>query len=304
MRNICAAPSLGVACLLIALAGCAGSGNPGGQTSASKPKSVEGTASASAAGGIGSSGGRREITVTVQGRTIAGECNGKPVPGAPTIVLDSGQGNDRTQLQPIGEALLDRAMVCSYDRAGYGKSDPAATPRPITQVVEDLRTFLHHGNVPGPYFLIGQSQGGANAVLFSVLHPGEVAGFVAMNPGPPCALYLRTVAKVMSREELASEVAACKGQNGEGIDVRPQSQVLHASLPRSLPYAIMYAWTCAGDEFCHRVRPVERHDEAALADIGRGGHFVEVKGADHEIWVTHMGAVLRTVDQVWKQAVG
>jgi pimeloyl-ACP methyl ester carboxylesterase len=194
-------------------------------------------------------------------------------------------------------------MVCSYDRAGYGESDPAPTPRPITEVVEDLHTFLHDGNVPGPYFLIGQSQGGANAVLFSVLHPGEVAGFVAMNPGPPCALYLRTVAKVMSREELASEVANCKGQNDEGITSKGY-RVLNASLPRSLSYAIMYGWTCAGDEFCHRVRPVESKDEAALADIGRGGHFVEVRGADHEIWVTQMGAVLRTVDQVWTQAVG
>jgi hypothetical protein len=64
-------------------------------------------------------------------------------------------------------------------------------------------------------------------------------GAPSVGLGPPCALYLRTVAKVMSREELASEVANCKGQNDEGIDIRPQSQVLHASLPRSLPYAII-----------------------------------------------------------------
>jgi lysophospholipase L1-like esterase len=38
MRNICA-PSLGVACLLIALMGCGGSGNPGGQTSAAPASS-------------------------------------------------------------------------------------------------------------------------------------------------------------------------------------------------------------------------------------------------------------------------
>ena len=284
---------------LLLLVSCGGGG---GGTPASKPKSGRGTGSATDA----VRGGPREITATVQGRTIAGECDGEPVQGAPTIVLDSGQGNDRTQLRPIGDALLDKAMVCSYDRAGYGESDPAPTPRPITEVVEDLRVFLHDGNVPGPYFLIGQSQGGANAVLYSVLHPDEVAGFVAMNPGPPCALYLRTVAKVMSGEELASEVANCKGQNEEGIDLRSLSQVLHTSLPPTLPFAIMYAWTCAGpsDEFCHRVRPVESRDEAALADIGKGGRFVEVKGADHEIWLTHMGAVLRTVNQVWMQAIG
>jgi pimeloyl-ACP methyl ester carboxylesterase len=195
-------------------------------------------------------------------------------------------------------------MVCSYDRARYGQSDPAPTPRPITDVVADLHAFLTEGHVPAPYFLIGQSQGGADVVLFSVLHPDEVAGFVAMNPGAPCALYLRTAAKVMSREELQAEVANCKGQNGEGIDLRPQRAVLGASLPSRLPYAIMYAWNCAGDEFCERVRPVENRDEATLAELGNGGRFVDVEGADHEIWITNMKAVLRTIDDIWTEATG
>jgi pimeloyl-ACP methyl ester carboxylesterase len=245
----------------------------------------------------------REISVAVDGRTVAGQCQGEPVAGAPTVVLDSGMGNDRTQLQAIGDALLEQTMVCSYDRAGYGASDPPpSVPRPITDVVEDLHAFLSEGDVPAPYFLIGHSQGGANVLLFSDEHPDEVAGFVAMNPGAPCSLFLRTVAEVMSRDELQAEVENCQGKNPEGIDLRPQSAVLRTSLPPSMPYAVMYAFNCAGDEFCERVRPVELRDEAVLADLGEGGRFVEVKGADHEIWLTDMDIVLQTIDDVWADA--
>jgi hypothetical protein len=150
--------------------------------------------------------------------------------------------------------------------------------------------------------LIGHSQGGADVVLFSVLHPDQVAGFVAMNPGAPCALYLRTVAKVMSRDELQSEITNCQGENPEGIDLRPQRKVLDASLPSWLPYAIMYGWTCRGDEFCERVRPVESRDEATLAELGKGGRFVEVEGADHEIWIADMNTVIQTIDEIWTEA--
>lgn len=285
--------------VVVVLAACSACG---GGNSARRPlsqpmsrTSVTGTTGARA-------GPTREIAITVHGRRIVGQCDGSPHAGRATVVLDSGQGSDRAQLSDIAHALIHRAMVCSYDRAGDGASDPAPTPRPITDLVSDLYTWLKQGGVPQPYFLIGQSQGGADAVLFAVEHPADITGFVAMNPGSPCALYLRTVAKVMSREELAREVANCRGDNEEGVDLRPGDKVLHAKLPLSMPYAILYGWLCAGDKFCQRVRPVESADEARLADLGRLGRFVDVKGADHEIYQTHLAAVLRSINQIWQQA--
>jgi hypothetical protein len=287
------------AMVLFALVGCSGDGS----NSAQRPLPERTSRTSATATTRASATPTREITATVHGRRIAGQCDGSPHSGTATVVLDSGQGSDRTQLSGIADALIHDAMVCSYDRAGVGASDPAPTPRPITDLVSDLYAWLRQGKVPGPYFLIGQSQGGADAVLFAVEHPADVGGFVAMNPGSPCDLYLRTVAKVMTPEELASEVANCRGDNGEGVDLRPGDKVLHAKLPASMPYAIMYGWLCNGDEFCQRVRPVESADEAKLADLGGGGRFVDVKGADHEIYLTHMAAVLRSIDQVRQQAV-
>jgi hypothetical protein len=244
----------------------------------------------------------RQIIVNVGGRTIAGECSGETRAGTPTIVLDSGQGSDRHQLMRIREAMAPRTLVCAYDRAGSGASSPATRPRPITDLVDDLQSWLVKGGVPAPYFLVGQSQGGADAVLFAVQHPKSVAGFVAMNPGAPCSLYLRTAAKVMSHEELAAEVANCRGDNPEGVDLRPVDVVLRKALPASMAFAIMYGWHCNGDEFCNRVRPVESADEARLAKLGPRGRFIDVPGADHEIYTTHLDAVLQTIDQVWQAA--
>lgn len=161
---------------LLLLGACSSSGG-GGETGSPGTGPATTTSLSPSATGTTGEPAVREISVTVDGRTIAGQCEGEPVAGAPTVVLDSGMGNDRTQLQAIGDALLERTMVCSYDRAGYGTSDPpASVPRPITDVVEDLHAFLSEGDVPAPYFLIGQSQGGANVLLFSVEHPDEVAG--------------------------------------------------------------------------------------------------------------------------------
>ena len=240
----------------------------------------------------------QDIAVRVAGRRIAGECSGSAPSGTPTVVLDSGQGSDRSQLAVLRDALVKRTRVCSYDRAGSGASDAATKPRPITDLVSDLHGWLARGGVPGPYLLVGQSQGGMDAVLFAVTHPSSTAGFVAMNPGAPCSLYLRTVKKVETRAELADEVSNCEGQNDEGVDLRPADAVLRARLPKAMPFAVLYGFACNGDAFCERVRPVESAGEAALARIGAGGRFIDVAGADHEIYLTHLAAVLRAIDQV------
>lgn len=285
--------AVAMAALLVASCSTGGSGVPAG---------LHPTPSATPAHSDATDASPRMITVDVGGRSIAGECSGETRAGTPTVVLDSGQGSDRNQLTQIREAMGGRTLVCAYDRAGSGVSDPATKPRPITDLVNDLDSWLAKGDVPAPYFMIGQSQGGADVVLFAVQHPSSVAGFVSMNPGAPCSLYLRTAAKVMSDEELASEVANCRGDNPEGVDLRPGDVVLRKALPASMPYAIMYGWLCNGDEFCERVRPVESADEARLATLGPHGRFVDVPGADHEIYATHLHAVLQTIDQVWKEA--
>jgi pimeloyl-ACP methyl ester carboxylesterase len=47
--------------------------------------------------------------------------------------------------------------VCSYDRAGYGLSDPGPEPRTSLQMANELKTFLGAAGEREPYVLVGHS---------------------------------------------------------------------------------------------------------------------------------------------------
>ena len=244
--------------------------------------------------------------VIVDGRSIHGRCEGEAVAGTPTIVLDVGLGNDLTELDPVAERLTSRAMVCSYDRAGILESDPPpSTPRPISALVEDLHGFLAAANIPLPYFLIGHSIGATNVFMFAQRYPDEVAGFVAMNGTPAhYARWIRLAGRVETKVELREyEVLPLTGANPEGIDLRGTDGIGDLPLPDRMPYAVMYALTCHGGNFCERIRPVELGTFEDAARIGADGRLVVVEGADHEIWTTDLAEVMQTIDEIWADAV-
>ena len=111
--------------------------------------------------------GYRAIEVQVMGRKMTGHCSGTGT-DAPTIILTPGNGGTQSTLTALEQYLGDRTVVCSYDRAGIGGSEPADTrPRPVTEVVEEFRMFLDAADIPPPYFLFGESQGGAITFMFA-----------------------------------------------------------------------------------------------------------------------------------------
>src|SRR6476660_6054998 len=94
------------------------------------------------------------FTVRTGGRSLSGRCEGSVVAGQPTFVLEAGQGNAANELQPVAQRLAPTGLVCSYDRAGFGGSDPvAAHPRRLEDLLKDLRTVLAAGKIPKPYLL-------------------------------------------------------------------------------------------------------------------------------------------------------
>jgi pimeloyl-ACP methyl ester carboxylesterase len=52
-------------------------------------------------------------------------------------------------------------------------------------MVADLRALLAGAGLPGPYVLVGQSQGVFNALIFASQHPNEVGGLVLVNGAHP-----------------------------------------------------------------------------------------------------------------------
>lgn len=71
--------------------------------------------------------------------------------------------------------------VCSYDRAGYGWSEPSPIPRTSQQIAKELHLLLRHAGLQPPYILVGHSFGGFNARVFNGLYPDEVAGMVLVD---------------------------------------------------------------------------------------------------------------------------
>ncbi|MGR8921209.1 MAG: alpha/beta fold hydrolase [Gammaproteobacteria bacterium] len=112
-------------------------------------------------------------------------CSGQ---GAPTVVIDAGLGSSALEWTPVQEALAARTRVCSYDRAGYGWSDPGPSPRTTEQAVVELRAVLAAAGEKPPYILVGHSLGGFNVRYLAARYPQDAAALVLVESSHPQAL--------------------------------------------------------------------------------------------------------------------
>jgi pimeloyl-ACP methyl ester carboxylesterase len=253
------------------------------------------------------------VTATVTGRKLVGQCTGRNA-DAPTVLLEVGMGGNRGDLSVVEEHLAQRTQVCSYDRAGKGISDPASTPRPVSEVISDAHAFLAQAATQGakpPYFLVGQSFGGEVVFLYAQAHPDQVAGFVSINPNPPYKTDLKRARKVFTEAEIREYVLPFPhGDNEESIVTTSDESMLTDPLPADMPYAVMFDEVCEGfppplqnKADCTLALSLAELTNKNLANVGKGGRYVRVKGAGHNIHLTQPKVVLATVDQVWKAAL-
>lgn len=113
------------------------------------------------------------------GRRLALRCSGS---GAPTVLLEAGFGASSlawTKVQPL---VAKSNRVCSYDRAGYGLSDPGPLPRDGTAIAHDLDEALAAARIKGPFIGVGHSSGALYIRVFANRHPSNMAGLVLVDP--------------------------------------------------------------------------------------------------------------------------
>jgi pimeloyl-ACP methyl ester carboxylesterase len=101
--------------------------------------------------------------------------------GSPTVILESGLGEHAQSWVGVQRGVERFTRVCSYDRAGYGRSDPGPQPRSSLQVARELHALLSKSQTLGPYVLVGHSFGGYNVRVFIGLYPDEVSGVVLVD---------------------------------------------------------------------------------------------------------------------------
>jgi pimeloyl-ACP methyl ester carboxylesterase len=119
---------------------------------------------------------------TVNGRKTHLYCVGS---GSPTVVLESGLGEDWVVWQKVQPELAKTTRVCSYDRAGLGWSDPQAGPRDAVNIATQLRALLNEAHIEGPLVLIGHSAGGLYIRAFTALYPADVVALVFADSTSP-----------------------------------------------------------------------------------------------------------------------
>ena len=146
---------VGIAVVVLALAGCGGS------------EALKATTVAGHPGSLVPAGDHR----------LYAECTGS---GSPTVVLDSGGEGGVESWTEVQPRIARFTRVCSYDRAGNGLSPGVPGTRTASDQAEDLARLVSELDL-GPVVVVGHSWGGLIDRLFASSHPDSTAGVVQVD---------------------------------------------------------------------------------------------------------------------------
>ena len=104
-----------------------------------------------------------------------------------TIVFMAGNGVTCPVLEykPIYRRMSEKYRIAVIEKAGYGFSDRAKTPRTIENLVSEDREALRRVGIEPPYVLAPHSYSGFEAVYWANTYPDEVKAVLSMDMGVP-----------------------------------------------------------------------------------------------------------------------
>jgi pimeloyl-ACP methyl ester carboxylesterase len=117
--------------------------------------------------------------ISANGHKLFLDCRG--IASGPTVVLLAGGGGTTSTWDKVQPQVAAFARVCSYDRAGLGKSGALDEPQSANEIVDDLAALLLAAHLPKPYVLAGHSIGGLYARKFDERYDSQVAGIVLVD---------------------------------------------------------------------------------------------------------------------------
>jgi pimeloyl-ACP methyl ester carboxylesterase len=119
--------------------------------------------------------------VDIGGRRLYLQCEGT---GGPVVILQAGLGGVSTSWDHVRPSVAANTTVCSYDRAGHGRSDDAPELQDGNAIARDLHDLLAKAGIAGPYVMAAHSSGGPYLRVFAGLYPADVVGMVLIDPQP------------------------------------------------------------------------------------------------------------------------
>jgi pimeloyl-ACP methyl ester carboxylesterase len=253
--------------------------------------------------------GRLSGWFDVGGRRIFLRCTGH---GGPTVVFENGLTTDWFTLQ---NRLARHTRACSYDPARQNgpasRSDSAPAPRTGNDRVRDLHALLAAAQVPGPYVLVGHSNGGLFSLMYASRHPRQVAGLVLVDGVHP--RYHRSLFRALRHLVPESEWPAAYAQlcavpplqlDWEQMDIcrsEHQARAQLAAAPlHAMPLAVISHGRTEGPpspetDIGERVWAELQRDLAAM--LPDATHTI-ARRSGHDIAHTQPGLVLRQVFEV------
>jgi pimeloyl-ACP methyl ester carboxylesterase len=125
----------------------------------------------------------------VNGHELYLRCSGS---GTPTVVLVNGLGERASSWKRVAPNVAGITRVCTFDRAGEGRSGSFSGRQDGRRLAADLHALLAVAGVPGPYVLAGHSVGGAYALLYAHEYANQVAGVALIDSSTPYQFDLPT----------------------------------------------------------------------------------------------------------------
>jgi pimeloyl-ACP methyl ester carboxylesterase len=119
---------------------------------------------------------------TVGGYSMHLYCTGQ---GTPTIILDSGLGDDFTSWAKVQPELSQVTRVCSYDRAGFGWSQTRPGRRDANTISAELHDLVLAAGIERPSILMGHSIAGLYLRSYAGHFPSDLAGLVFVDGATP-----------------------------------------------------------------------------------------------------------------------
>jgi pimeloyl-ACP methyl ester carboxylesterase len=149
--------------------------------------------------------------VSVGGHKLHLLCKGS---ASPTVVIEQGAGELSSFWWLVQDRIADFARVCTYDRAGYGWSDPARAPRTVEDRARELHALLSNAGVQAPYIFVAHSYGGLIVRDYLRHYPGEVAGLVLVDTPDESSIFRGDVLDFYAKARVLNRLAGVAAQVG------------------------------------------------------------------------------------------
>ncbi len=103
--------------------------------------------------------------------------------GAPpvSVIIDGAINSCNAEWWEFCSELKGHSALV-YDRAGYGESSVSTLQRTPENIAKEFSTLLKNLNINNDFVLVGHSQGGLNATLFTLQHPEKVKTLILLDP--------------------------------------------------------------------------------------------------------------------------